>query len=273
MRGSAQRRRYVSARGIKRLRDALSDRDKAIIRQVDALKLMSGRQIQAIHFPAGAHVSDLSATRARQRVLMRLIRDGLLMPLERRVGGVRAGSAGLVVAPGPLARRVLVIGERRRRFHEPTARFFDHTLAVSQVFVDLTVAAHEGRIESVEVECEPDCWREFSTVGGHRVVRPDLFLSLGVQGYELLWFCEIDRGSESLPTVLKKCRLYGEYYQAGVEQSKHGVFPRVCWITPDETRAERLRSAIAKDRHLLDRLFVVATSEQAVTALSSLESS
>ena len=232
---------------------------------------MSGRQIQAIHFPAGVHVSELSATRARQRVLMRLIRDGLLVPLERRVGGVRAGSAGLVVAPGPLARRVLVRAGLRRRFHEPTARFFDHTLAAAQLVVDLTLAARDAQIESVEVECEPDCWREFPAAAGRRVVRPDLFLALGVQGYELLWFCEIDRGSESLPTVLRKCRLYAEYYQAGVEQSRHGVFPRVCWITPDESRAARLSDAITKQRDLPERLFVVTPGDKAIGALSSIE--
>jgi hypothetical protein len=271
MRGSASQRRYVSAKGVKRLRDQLSERDIAIIRQVDELRLMSGRQIQALHFPAGVHVSELSATRARQRVLMRLIRDDLLSPLARRVGGVRAGSAGIVVGPGPLAQRVLRSGRPRHRAYEPTARFFDHTLAISQVVVELTVAARVGRIESVEYESEPKCWREFSTIEGRRALKPDLHLALGVGGYDLRWFCEIDQATESLPTILRKCRLYADYYQTGTEQAKHGVFPRVCWIVPDEARADRIKEAIDRDRQLPDRLFVVTKAAQAVARLSFID--
>jgi Replication-relaxation len=274
MSGTVERRRYVSARGIKRLRDNLSERDMAIVGQVDGLRLMSGRQIQTIHFPAGAHISELSATRARQRVLMRLIRDDLLSPLARRVGGVRAGSAGLVVAPGPLAGRVLRTERPRRRAYEPTSRFFDHTLAISQVVVDLSLAAREGRIESVSYESEPDCWRQFAGPFGRRALRPDLHLALGARGYDLRWFCEIDQATESLPTILKKCRLYAEYYQSGTEQAKSssgGVSPRVCWITPDEDRAERLAQAITRQRDLPERLFVVTTSARAVRALSSID--
>lgn len=267
MRGEQTKRSYVSARGIKRLRDQLSERDMAIIAQVAELRLMSGRQIQAIHFPLSAHVSQLSATRTRQRVLMRLIRDDLLSPLARRVGGIRAGSAGLVVAPGPLCDRLLRSG-RRRPLHEPAARFFDHTLAIAQVAVDLSLAARNGRIESVEYESEPKCWRAFATPAGQRVLKPDLGLALGVDGYELRWFCEIDRDTESVSTVLAKCRLYVEYYQSGLEQAKHEVFPRVCWIVPDDARAERLRTAIAARRELPERLFVVTTSERAVHALA-----
>ena len=62
---------------------------------------------------------------------------------------------------------------------------------------------------------------------------------LGVGEYELRWFIEVDRASESVPVVVRKCRLYADYYQSGKEQaSSGGVFPRVCWIVPDETRAD-----------------------------------
>lgn len=268
MRGSASTRRYVSTKGVKRLRDNLSERDLGVIAVVDELRLMSGRQIQDFHFPVGAHVSKLSATRARQRVLMRLIRDDLLSPLARRVGGVRAGSTGLVVGPGPLAGRVLRSGRPRRWAYEPSPRFFDHTLAISQTVVDLTLAARVGRIESVEWTSEPKCWRTFSTTSGPQILKPDLFLSLGVDGYSVLWWAEIDQATESLPTVLRKCRLYADVYQTGIFQSEYGVFPRVCWLVPDEVRAERIKAAIARDRQLPERLFVVATAEQAVSVLS-----
>ena len=44
-------------------------------------------------------------------------------------------------------------------------------------------------------------WREFPGLGGRRWLRPDMFLALGVGAYELRWFIEVDRASESLPVV------------------------------------------------------------------------
>lgn len=270
MRGELRARPYASARGVAHIRERLSARDLAVIRQVAELKLMSARQLQALHFPDSEHDNEQAATRARQRVLARLTRERLLIRLERRIGGVRAGSAGFVLALGPIGQRVLALDGPRRRSHEPGLRFVDHTLAVSQLIVDVSVASRRGRLDLLDAQAEPRCWRQFAGLGGRRLLRPDAFLALGASEYELRWFVEIDRASESLPVIVRKCRLYADYYQSGQEQAAHGgVFPRVCWVVPDEGRAERVRTAIARDRRLPARLFVVTTSEQAVTVLSS----
>ncbi len=240
----------------------------AIIAQVAELRLMSGRQIQAIHFPGSEHDNEQAAIRARQRVLERLCRERLLIHLERRIGGVRAGSAGLVLALGPVGQRVLALYRPRRRSYEPTLRFVDHTLALSQLVVDVTVAARQGSLDVLDAQAEPRSWREFSGPGGRRLLRPDAFLALGIGAFELRWFIEVDRASESLPVVVRKCRLYADYYQSGKEQANNGgVFPRVCWIVPDEARAARLQNAIARDRALPERLFVVVTTASALDIL------
>jgi hypothetical protein len=263
-------RPYLSGRGLQQTRERLSARDLAIIRQVAELRLMSARQIQAVHFPDAEHDNEQAATRARQRVLERLTRERLLIRLDRRVGGIRAGSAGLVLALGPIGQRVLAVDGPRRRSYEPSYRFVDHTLALSQLVVDLTVAARRGVVDLLLCEAEPRSWREFSSLGGRRLLRPDAFVSMGVGEYVLDWFIEVDRASESLPVIVRKCRLYADYYQSGKEQaSRGGVFPRVCWIVPDKQRAERLRRAIARDRQLPERLFVVTTNEDALIRLTA----
>jgi Replication-relaxation len=243
----------------------------AIVRQVAALRLMSARQIQAVHFAADAPGEESAATRARQRAIARLVRDRLLSPLERRVGGVRAGSTGLVVAAGLLAERVLDEAGPRHRTYEPTARFVDHTLAVSQLIVDLIVAGRRGQLDLLDAQAEPESWRTFAGPGAQRVVRPDAFVALGVGEYELRWFIEVDRATESVPTVLRKCHVYCDYYQSGVEQAGSGVFPRVCWTVPDDRRAERLRRAIADDRYLPDALFVVTQTSETLGVLSEVK--
>lgn len=263
-------RAYVSAQQLTNVREQLSARDLAITRQVADLRLMSARQIQVLHFPDSAHQNVAAASRARQRVLERLVRERLLTRLERRIGGMRAGSAAFIFGLGPIGQRVLALSGGRRRAYEPTGRFVDHTLAIAQLVVDVTLAARAGELELLDWQAEPRCWRRFSGYGGGpRLLRPDGFLSLGVGNYELRWFVEVDRASESLPTVLAKCRLYADYYQSGMEQAAHeGVFPRVCWVVPDEVRAKRLRQGIGRDRQLPGRLFMVTPSDNALQALS-----
>jgi hypothetical protein len=267
MRGAKPSRYYVSARGLSQTRQQLSERDLAIIRQVAELRLMSARQIQAIHFPDAEHHNQPAATRARQRVLERLARQRLLTRLERRIGGVRAGSAGFIFALGSLGQRLLRLDGPRRRDYEPSWRFVDHTLAIAQLVVEVIVASRHGRLELLDWQAEPDCWRQFAGIAGRQVLRPDGYLSLGVGDYELRWFIEVDRATESLPTVRRKCQLYADYYQSGQEQAAGGVFPRVCWVVPDEQRAERLSQAIVRDQQLPAGLFVVTSAAQAVAGL------
>jgi protein involved in plasmid replication-relaxation len=250
-----------------RLRAELSDRDFAILHQVADLRLMGARQIEAVHFGSERHASSLTAARTCRRVLERLVEHRLLLRLDRRVGGMRAGSASYLYSLGPVGQRLLELEGPRRRFHEPSAAFVDHTLMIGQLVVSLTVAAQQEVCDLLAVETEPSCWRPFSGLGGRRVLRPDLFVTLGVGEYEHRWFVEVDTGSESLPVVVRKCRVYDSYYRSGSEQAKHGVFPRTCWVVPDQRRAGRVERAIAESKGLDHRLFRVATSGAAVRTL------
>ena len=174
-----------------------------------------------------------------------------------------------VITPtlGPVGQRLVELEGPRRRRREPGAAFVDHTLAIGQVVVALTLAAGRGAYELLVMEPEPRCWRTFSGVGGRQMLRPDLFVSLGVGDFEHRWFVEVDRGQEHLPTLLKKCRLYETYYRSGTEQGRHGVAPRVCWLMPSERHASRLERGIERAGELTARLFTVTVTEQAVEVL------
>ena len=247
------------------LRQRLNERDREILEYVGELRLLGARQVQELVFPDELHATPTTAARCCRRVLERLTREGVLVRLERRVGGVRAGSASYVYALTSLGQRVLDVDGARRRLSEPSAFFVDHTLAVAEFVVRLVVAARSGAFVLSEWQAEPGCWRDVTTIGGGLVLRPDLFIVILAGEYELRWFVEIDRGTEHVPTLVGKCRLYHTYYKNGVEQREHGVFPRVLWVTVDQRRVNRLQRAIDSDRRLTAEIFRVTTEAGALT--------
>ncbi len=243
-----------------------ASRDLQLVHQVAELRLMSGRQIEAVHFPADAHASPETAARHCRRVLGRLVRNGVLRRLDRRVGGVRAGSASFVYTLGSAGHRLLDDDRVRPRRYEPSEVFVRHQLAVSQLVVDLVLTARSDQLELLRVEGEPACWRSVPAVG-RVVLRPDLFLEVGVAELSYRWFVEVDRATHHRPAVLRKAGLYESYYRSGVEQSTHGVFPRVLWVTPTTSRAVALRKTLDGGKFTAG-LMVVATAGEAIPVVA-----
>jgi hypothetical protein len=261
-------REYLGPRGLRELRAELSNRDLAIIEQVAELRLMSAPQIAAVHFATASFPSGLAAARSCNRCLDRLAEHRVLLRLERRIGGVRAGSSSYIYALGTIGKRLVNLQGARQYFREPSAIFVDHTLAVSQLVVDVILASRDKVFDVLACEAEPRAWRTFTSSGGLTVLRPDGYLALGVGEYEHRWFIEVDRGTEHLPALLRKCRIYDSYYRSGKEQAASGVFPRVCWLMPNAGRADRLRRAIRSEPRLTNALFSIATSDRALSALA-----
>ena len=82
---------------------------------------------------------------------------------------------------------------------------------------------------------------------------------------------EVDRGTEHLPAVLRKCRIYQRYKNTGTEEATRGLFPAVIWIVPDAVRATKIRTAIAGDSTLQSDLFWTITPEQTLQHLAPYE--
>ena len=159
----------LGARGLDHLKDNLSGRDLAIIGQVAELRLMSGKQIQRIHFTLDDHASPDTAARSARRVLERLVDERILHRLERRVGGVRAGSASFVYSLGPVGQRLLDLRQPRHRFAEPSTTFAVHTLAIVDTVVELTEAARHRQLELLSLQAEPRCWRMLPSMTGNGI--------------------------------------------------------------------------------------------------------
>jgi hypothetical protein len=240
----------------------------AVIDQVRDLKLMSGAQIQTVHFSLDDHATNDAAARACRRVLRRLTSERLLVRLERRIGGIRGGSAGFVYAASPLGHRILERDGARRRFREPSATFVHHTLSISQLVVDLIELQRAKKLDILRLEPEPRCWRTLTSPAGVQTLRPDLFVSLGVGEYEHHWFIEMDLGTETVARRLVKCKQYDAYYRTGREQADHGLFPKVLWIVPRQSLADDLQRAVQNTRNLDTELFEVTTNADALGLLA-----
>lgn len=253
---------HLGARGLERLRAELTERDLAVINSVASHRFLTGRQIEAFHF--SDHTSSVTGSRICRRVLARLVDQRLLVRIERRVGGVRAGSGSWTYAVGPTGNR-LTSNPRGKRAEEPSRMFLDHTLTVADAHLTLLQAAQAARFELVSVETEPASWRRFlSSTGGRETLRPDLYVISAQGEFEHCFFLEVDCATERTPAILRKCRQYQAYWRTGIEQQRTGTFPLVVWVTPDERRRKQLADTIAKVPRLRPEIFRVVVADALV---------
>ncbi len=129
--------RNVTNDRIDQIRDEMSYRDQVIVQAVIDLRLLSGAQVRRLCFGDGP-----AATRAANRALKRLVDWGVLERLQRRIGGVRAGSAGFVYRLDRAAYRLFGV-RGTKRYGEPTYGFVAHTLGIAEVLVTLTEQARQ----------------------------------------------------------------------------------------------------------------------------------
>ncbi len=259
-------RRYVSATRLADLETRLSTRDREVLATLRTVRLATGRQLERLHFGA-------SDSRQCRRVLASLVDRGLIARLPRRVGGVRAGSAGYVYALDVAGQRLTTPpGSRRpQRPWTPGQIFLAHTLLVTELFVLLSTAHQEEIVRLLTFEGEPSCWRTFAGRGGGRaVVKTDAYLRLGVGGYEDRWFVEVDRGTESSATITRKADTYRAYWSSGREQARSGgVFPRVLFLVPDEARHQQVVDTLGRQPAESWALYQVALFDQALATFTA----
>lgn len=247
----------------------LTARDDAILSDLERYRLLTTRQLQRLHFPAqplGTHSSVSAATRGTTRVLGRLEGLGAIARLVRRIGGIKHGSAASIwqlASAGDRYVRARRGDPIRRRYDEPGLVFIEHQVAVADVATTLTEYANARRFDLLELELEPTCWRTFTGPSGAAItLKPDLLAVTADATTETHAFVEVDRGTEHLPAVLRKCRTYQRYFATGAEQATRGLFPAVVWIVPNAVRAAKIRDAIHDDAALLPDVFWTATPEQ-----------
>ncbi len=261
--GSAMPER-VSLKKLEELEPSLSDRDKHILRSIQAYRYLTTSQIQRLHVIDAATPS--SALRATSRNLKKLKELHLIDTLTRRIGGVYSGSGSSVWHLDAAGERLLRLTDNKARSHkasfEPSAYFLAHTLSVSECFVRLTEVCRKKGMYLTEVQNEPYCWRPYNSAGKIISLKPDLFAITLCHMYEDRWFFEIDLATESPVKVIEKCHRYHQYYRSGLEQKQFGVFPLVVWIVPDEARKSSIEIRIKAEFSKQPNIFAVITPDE-----------
>jgi len=256
---------YVTAGRLACLGTVLSERDHAIITTLATVRIATAQQLQRLHFETGP-----SGARHCRRVLAGLVERRLICRLHRRIGGVRAGSAGYVYALDVAGQALVSSPGERRRPWTPGRAFLAHTLAITAVHVRLIETQRLGRIELLSFETEPRCWRSFAGAhGGRLTLKPDALVRTAVGAYEDAWFIEVDRGTESPLTLARKFELYRRYWSAGHEQTNHGVFPRVLWLVPDAARVDVLMAVSERQPPAARQLFQVAEFNHVIAVMNA----
>jgi hypothetical protein len=250
------------------LAERLSERDWQIVWAINRLRVMSGTQIERLCFV------DLAAGRSRivsrSRVLARLVRWRVLVPLGRRVGGSRRGSSVRLYALDTAGTRLVAgrqLGDgarvRVRRPGTPGERTVRHTVGVSELYVSLVELARVHGFGVRTFETEPGAyWPD--GLGGN--LKPDAYGVLTLGTVEDHWWIEHDEATESLPTVERKLETYLGFWQRG-GQGPQDVVPRVLVSAVTEQRAQALARMLGRLSPPMRDLVTVTTSGRAAVQM------
>ncbi len=251
----------------------LNQNDRAVLRFVARTRLCSGAQLERLFWHEG---NPESRARQARRALGQLVAWRVLARLPRSVGGRRAGSRGFIYSVGPSGARLLARenGVRVRRLSAPGDRYVAHTLAITELVVQLQEADRAGVLETIEIQTEPECWRGYlGPFARRRVLKPDLFVRVGVGALEDRWMIEVDLATEASGTLLAKTNRYVEHHRSGREQHEHGIYPRVLFAVPDAHREAQVDGVLQQLSAQSRRLFTICRLTTVVERLATEASS
>jgi Replication-relaxation len=229
------------------LADELPPRYLAPLPHLAAARLLTGAHLDRLLTEPELSLDTVG--RVRRRIMARLAGAGLVAMLGRRVGGVRAGSAGHIYALTSGGHRFLALlhGEqppgRIRHAAMPGPLFLAHALTISGIYVDLVEQSRGGGFQVASFLTEPHCWHPAGN-GGY--LRPDAYTALHASTHADYWWLEVDQGTESPRRLRDKARAYRQFFASG-GVGPHDYPPRVLITAPDQTRADVITRAVTSD--------------------------
>jgi hypothetical protein len=229
---------------VEQLAERLSPRDLMILLTLNRVRLATGLQLERLHF---YELTGRSRSVKRADVLKRLTDAAVLTLIERRVGTANRGSAQQCYALDSAGLRLVQLHLNKhapqsqvRRPGFPGDRFVAHTLAVTELYVDLVERSRLGTSVLGEFQAEADAYWPNGLRGW---IKPDAFVRLEQGDEAVYWWFEADMATESLPTIRRKLLAYLDFVQRG-QLGPDGVAPKVLIGVSAVKRREAVRSVI-----------------------------
>jgi hypothetical protein len=252
----------------------LLERERAAISALLEMRFLSTRQVERWVFEGTTH---LARARASRRSIAKLVELGVVRHLERRIGGVRAGSAGHINVLTGLGLRLAafygwITPEQARRTREPGGQFVRHYLAVAETHLRVLEAHERDALELLERQAEPGAWREFtSPSGAQAILKPDAFFAVGLGTGSTQWFLEVDRATVGGATLDRKLSTYVDYWHSNQEIAAGKVSLKVLWLAPDARRLDQLQQAFRRTSPEARMLFRAAIFDDLIAVLANEE--
>lgn len=250
------------------MRGELSPRYLSVLPHLKKTRVLTGAHLDRLLTEPDQ--STETTARVRRRIMTRLTDLGLVSALERRIGGVRAGSAGHIYTLTTAGHKILELTQgnhnttRRVRHRATSPLFLTHALTISGIYVNLVETGSTGNFRILRFDTEPASWWT-SSHGTH--LRPDAYAVLHTKTHADCWWLEIDQGSENTPRLRAKITAYLTHADSG-GTGPDGALPRVLFTTPDQPRAETIQTLITKTLTADSGLITVTTHEQAAAVLA-----
>lgn len=265
--------RYVTKGRVADAARRLNQSDWSVLEFLRVAGYATTRQVERFCFTEG---TALARARASRRSLERLVRLNAAYRLERRIGGLAAGSDQGIYTLDRAGWRLLearghLPPVRVRRPDERGLAFLSHSLLLTESLVMLAERERqEPEFELVTWLGHPHCRRLFTYRGKVERLSPDAFVEVRREGEVISSFLEIDRGTESLPTLLRRlggylryARLYGsETPQVVVALHHPARVDRLAEELPTLSRREGLRPSVGTS------LFRLGELDAAISALA-----
>lgn len=242
-----------------RLAPTLSPRDWAIIEVISSLTMLTGSQLERLLFPL--LTTSRSRSVVRWRALKRLVDARVLCAYP--LPGHHAGSHERCYALDTVGQRLMRIRDNLagrghlRRPTRPGERFVLHTIATSELYVALTeCCAGQHIVTERYLVADAATWR--LERGGW--LRPDAFCLLRHGVVRDYWWIEVDRATESLPTIRRKLRTYLAFVESG-QLGPDGIVPRILFSCPTEERRAAIRREVQALPEPASVMFCAATHQ------------
>lgn len=242
----------------------LTKQDYTLLDLLNRCRYATTKQISNLYFRDN---TPKTATRKANLLTKKLASMGLITHLERRIGGVRAGSGSYIWSITHKGLKVLRqvkpnIKLRLKNRYEPSRDHLKHQLFVTQLFVEVRGLHLDKKLTLDTFAFEPKCWRAFTKGFRPFTLKPDALMQVSLGDFEDAYFLEADNATEHLGRVIAKCKQYIAYFNTGIEQREIGLFPLVMWVVPDNKRKSAILNRIKEDLDAYWELFTVITLEE-----------